>query len=40
MKFNGHYLTNNNNNNNNNNSPSLGAVNLYICYTLDRWSRD
>ena len=25
---------------NNNNDPSLGAVNLYICYTLDRWSRD
>ena len=24
----------------NNNDPSLDAVNLYICYTLDRWSRD
>ena len=34
IKFNGHCLINNNN------EPSLGAVNLYICYTLDRWSRD
>ena len=26
--------------NNNNNDLSLGAVNVYICYTLNRWSRD
>ena len=29
-KFNGHCLINNNN------DASLGAVNLYICYTLDQ----
>ena len=34
IKFNGQCLINNNN------DPSLGAVNLYICYTLGRWSRD
>ena len=34
MKFNGHCLINNKN------DPSLGPVNLYICYTLDRWSKD
>ena len=33
IKFNGHCLINDN-------DPSLDAVNLYICYTLDRWSRD
>ena len=34
IKFNGHCLINNNN------DSSLDIVNLYICYTLDRWSRD
>ena len=34
IKFNGHCLINNNN------DASLSVVNLYICYTLDRWSRD
>ena len=34
IKLNGHCLINNNN------DTSLGAVNLYICYTLDRWSKD
>ena len=34
IKFNEHCLINNNN------DPSLGGVNLYICYMLDRWSRD
>ena len=34
IKFNGHCLINNNN------DPSLAAVYLYICYTLDQWSRD
>ena len=33
IKCNGHCLRNNNS------DPSLGPVNLYICYTLDRWSR-
>ena len=34
IKSNGHRLIYNNN------DPSLGVVNLYICYTLDHWSRD
>ena len=34
IKFNGNYFISNNN------DPSLDAVNLYICYELDRWSRD
>ena len=34
IKFNGHCLITNNN------DPSLHAVISYICYTLDRWSRD
>ena len=34
VEFNGHCLINNNN------DPSLDAVNLCICYTLDRWSID
>ena len=34
IKFNKHCLINNNS------DPSLGAVNLYICYTLNQWSRD
>ena len=33
IKFNGHCLINNNN-------TALGAMNLYISYTLDWWSRD
>ena len=34
IEFNGHFFINNNN------GTFLGAVNLYNCYTLDRWSRD
>ena len=34
IKFNGNCFISNNN------DRSLDAVNLYICYELDRWSRD